>query len=158
MALMWLSSQSVLAEDASRDDRIEPEQLGLPNGTKRTSEPFVSRIYKTDDAGGILQKQPRTHQGVDFSSRPAPGEKPTPLDFNAGGEVVKAGDGPWGAITVQVHDGTLIPPHDRFSREDGRDITPNTKLAAGLVRCLSFFCQIASHEIPSRSCSRGSRQ
>lgn len=125
-ALLLLGSLTLLAQDASRDDCIKPEQLGLPKGMQRTSEPFVTRIYKTDDAGRILRihlegypftitedylleedEDFRTHQGVDFSSRPAPGEKPTPLDFNAGvyGVVVKAGDGPWGTITVQIHDG-----------------------------------------------------
>jgi hypothetical protein len=127
--LLFLASSRLCAQDVSRDTRIPPEQLGLPKGTKRTSEPFVTRIYKTDALGAILKKQPqgypftinkdytlkededfRTHQGVDFSSRPAPGERPTPLDFKAGvhGVVVKAGDGEWGTITVQIYDGTLI--------------------------------------------------
>jgi hypothetical protein len=127
--LVMLVCSPVLAADSSYDDKIKPEQLGLPQGTKRTSEPFVTRIYKTDDSDTILPKQPegypftipedymlkdheraRTHQGVDFSSRPAPNAKPAPLDFNAGvhGIVVKAGDGPWGTITVQIYDGSLI--------------------------------------------------
>ena len=37
--------------NVSRDDRITPERLGLPKGNTRTSEPFVIRIYKTDDGG-----------------------------------------------------------------------------------------------------------
>jgi hypothetical protein len=107
----------------------------LPKGSVRTSEPFVTRIYKTDAGGRILPKQPagypftitsdyvlkddedfRTHQGVDFSSRPAPGENPTPLDFRAGvhGVVVKAGDGPWGTITVQIYDGPSFNTCTRY--------------------------------------------
>ena len=91
LLLLTLTASGVFAQDVSRDDRIKPEQLGLPKRTKRTSEPFVTRIYKTDGAGTILTKQPkdypftitedyvlkddeesRTHQGVDFSSRPSP--------------------------------------------------------------------------------------
>lgn len=144
-------SFSLFAQDASRDDRIKPDQIGLPNGTKRTSEPFVTRIYKIDEAGKILAKQPagypftitqdyvlkddedfRTHQGVDFASRPSPNEKPPPLDFKAGvhGVVVKAGDGPWGTITVQIHDGTLIQYlHTMGSHvKVGDVIAPDTKL------------------------------
>jgi hypothetical protein len=100
---------------ASGDERITPERLGLPKGNNRTSEPFVTRIYKTDDTGKILKPQPkdypfsihedyllkenetpRPHEGVDLSSRPASRQPPRPLDFMAGvyGIVVKAGDGP----------------------------------------------------------------
>lgn len=110
-------------------DRITPERLGLPGGNTRTSEPFVTRIYKTDDAEEILKPQPSgypftihedytlkknekpvPHQGVDLSSRPAPGQAPKPLDFTAGvyGTVVKAGDGPWGTISVQLADGSVL--------------------------------------------------
>ncbi|MCA9227995.1 MAG: M23 family metallopeptidase [Planctomycetales bacterium] len=108
---------------------ISPEQVGLPSGNKRNSEPFVTRIYMTDSSGRILGQQPpshpftisadyrlkpneqaRVHQGVDISSYPKVGEPPVPLDFNAGvhGVVRKAGDGPWGTIAVQIQDGTLI--------------------------------------------------
>ena len=151
LLLLTLTASGVFAQGISRDDRIKPEQLGLPKGTKRTSEPFVTRIYKTDAAGTILKEQPkgypftitedyilkeeeesRTHQGVDFSSRPSPDEKPTPLDFKAGvhGVVVKAGDGPWGTITVQVWDGTLIQYlHGMASHVKVGDIVaPDTKL------------------------------
>jgi murein DD-endopeptidase MepM/ murein hydrolase activator NlpD len=151
LLLLTLTATAVLAQGVSRDARIKPEQLGLPKGTMRTSEPFATRIYKTNGAGAILKEQPkgypftitedyvlkededfRTHQGVDFSSRPAPGEKPTPLDFKAGvhGVVVKAGDGPWGTITVQIWDGTLIQYlHATASRVKVGDIvTPDTKL------------------------------
>jgi murein DD-endopeptidase MepM/ murein hydrolase activator NlpD len=114
---------------ASRDDRITPERLGLPKGSSRTSEPFVTRIYKTDDGGQILKKQPsgypftitgpyklkgdekpRVHEGVDLSSRPAPGQPPRPLDFRAGvhGVVVRAGGGDWGTIAVQLRDGSVL--------------------------------------------------
>lgn len=138
-------------QDASRDGRIKPEQLGLPPGTKRTSEPFVARVYKVDDAGNFLKKQPkdypftlksdyelkadeacRTHQGVDFSSRLAPDSKPVPLDFNAGvhGIVWKAGDGTWGTITVQIADGSLIQYlHTMTSHvKVGDVVAPDTKL------------------------------
>jgi murein DD-endopeptidase MepM/ murein hydrolase activator NlpD len=149
--LSIVGASRLLAQDASRDDRIKPEQLGLPKGTERTSEPFVTRVYKVDAAGRFLKEQPkgypftitkdyelrddedfRTHQGVDFSSRPAPGEKPVPLDFKAGvyGTVVKAGDGQWGPITVQIHDGTLIQYlHTLASHvKVGAAVTPETQL------------------------------
>ncbi len=114
---------------ASKDGRITPEWLGLPKGNTRTSEPFVTRIYKTDNIGQILNKQPkgypftitedytlkddevaRVHEGVDISSRPAKGEAPKSLDFRAGvyGVVVRAGGGNWGTIAVQLRDGSVI--------------------------------------------------
>jgi murein DD-endopeptidase MepM/ murein hydrolase activator NlpD len=137
----------------SRDYRIKPEQLGLPKGSTRTSEPFVTRIYKTDDNNAILQKQPdgypftvtseytlkdnedaRVHGGVDLAS-PAPGGKArAPLDFKAGvyGVVLKAGDGPWGTISVQIADGSLIQYlHTTFSHVKVGDIVaPDTLLGA----------------------------
>ncbi len=151
LVAVLFSCASLPAQDASRDDRIRPEQIGLPKGTERTSEPFVTRIYKTDAAGNLLKQQPagypftitqdyvlkddedfRTHQGIDFSSRPVPGAKPAPLDFNAGvyGTVVKAGDGPWGTITVQIYDGTLIQYlHTTSSHvKVGDVVAPQTKL------------------------------
>jgi murein DD-endopeptidase MepM/ murein hydrolase activator NlpD len=115
--------------NSSRNDRITPERLGLPQGNFRSSEPFVTRIYKTDDYGQILKKQPkgypftitedyrlgedeaaRVHEGVDLSSRPGPGQPPRPLDFKAGvhGVVVRAGGGDWGTISVQLHDGSVL--------------------------------------------------
>jgi hypothetical protein len=129
--LVLVAPLTAAAQDRpfSRDDRITPERLGLPAGNTRTSEPFVTRIYKTDDWDRILKPQPtgypftitkdytlqenetsRVHEGVDLSSRPSRGEAPKPLDFTAGvyGVVVKAGDGPWGTITVQIRDGSLI--------------------------------------------------
>jgi hypothetical protein len=125
------SGGTVWSQDrnASRDDRISPERLGLPKGNTRTSEPFVTRIYKTDDLERILKPQPpgypftihedytlkvnekpQPHKGVDLSSRPAPGLPPKPLDLKAGvyGLVVKAGDGPWGTISVQLRDGSVL--------------------------------------------------
>ncbi len=105
VALVAFASAPALAQDGvfSKDDRISPERLGLPKGNTRTSEPFVTRIYKTDDNGDILKKQPtgypftvtsdymlkeneaaRVHEGVDLSSRPGPGQSPKPLDFKAG--------------------------------------------------------------------------
>lgn len=148
--LIALASRA-LAQDMSRDFRIKPEQLGLPTGTLRTSEPFVTRVYKVDSTKKLLNEQPqgypctitqnyvlkddedlRTHQGIDFSSRPTPGQKPTPLDFNAGvyGVVVKAGDGEWGTITIQVFDGTRIQYlHTMASSVKVGDlVAPDTKL------------------------------
>ena len=114
---------------ASVDARITAEKLGLPQGNARTSEPFVTRIYKTDDDGMILDKQPegypftitqdytlkdnekaRVHEGVDLQSRPSPKEDPKPLEFRAGvyGVVVRAGDGKYGMIAVQVWDGSVL--------------------------------------------------
>jgi murein DD-endopeptidase MepM/ murein hydrolase activator NlpD len=149
--LLVFAAPSLLAQEVSRDDRIKPEQLGLPKGTKRTSEPFVVRIYKTDDNDDILKKQPanypftitedytlkanekpKVHQGVDFSSWLQAGAPAVPLDVNAGvyGIVVKAGDGPWGTITVQVYDGTLIQYlHTMASHvKVGDVVVPDTKL------------------------------
>jgi murein DD-endopeptidase MepM/ murein hydrolase activator NlpD len=137
--------------NASKDDRITAERLGLPKGNTRTSEPFVTRIYKADESGDVLKKQPagypftitadytlkdgetpRAHEGVDLSSRPEPGQPPKPLDFNAGvyGTVVKAGDGPWGTVTVQVRDGSLLQfLHTSASHvKVGDVVAPDTKL------------------------------
>ncbi len=145
-----VAASRLFAQDVSRDDRIKPEQLGLPKGTQRTSEPFVARVYKVDDVGNFLKKQPdgypftlrndyvlkadedfRTHQGVDFYFE-ASKSKPVPVDFNAGvnGVVVKAGDGQWGTITVQIYDGTLIQYlHTTASHVKVGDlVTPETKL------------------------------
>jgi murein DD-endopeptidase MepM/ murein hydrolase activator NlpD len=128
---MFITADAVRAQEAnaSRDERITPERLGLPKGNTRTSEPFVTRVYKTDDADQILKPQPkgypftltddytlkdnetpRVHEGVDISSRPTGGQTPKPLDFEAGvhGVVVRAGGGPWGTIAVQLRDGTVI--------------------------------------------------
>ncbi len=111
------------------DDRITPEKLGLPKNCTRTSEPFVTRIYKTDDMDQILKKQPKgypftitedyelgenekaqVHKGVDITSRPATNEPARPMDFKAGvyGVVVRAGGGDWGTIAVQLRDGSVI--------------------------------------------------
>ncbi len=153
VGLVVFASAMAMAQDGgfSKDDRITPERLGLPKGNTRTSEPFVTRIYKTDDSGDILKKQPtgypftitsdytlkdyeaaRVHEGVDLSSRPEKGQPPKPLDFNAGvnGVVVKAGDGPWGTITVQVRDGSLLQYlHTSASHVKVGDIVaPDTKL------------------------------
>ena len=69
---------------------------------------------------------------MDLSSRPEKGQPPKPLDFRAGvdGVVVKAGDGPWGTITVQIHDGSLIQYlHTSASHVKVGDIVaPDTKL------------------------------
>jgi murein DD-endopeptidase MepM/ murein hydrolase activator NlpD len=115
--------------NASRDDRILPARLGLPATNTRSSEPFVTRIYKTDDNDQILKKQPKgypftitedyelgenekaqLHKGVDITSRPAPNEPARPMHFKAGvyGVVVRAGGGNWGTISVQLRDGSVI--------------------------------------------------
>jgi len=79
--------------NSSRDDRILPGRLGLPATNTRSSEPFVTRIYKTDENDQILKKQPRgypftitedyelaenekaqVHKGVDITSRSAPSQ------------------------------------------------------------------------------------
>lgn len=135
----------------SRDGRITPERLGLPGGNTRTSEPFVTRVYKTDDNGDLLKKQPpgypftiatdytlrdneaaRVHEGVDLSSRPGKGQPPTPLDFRAGvyGVVVKAGGGPWGTITVQLRAGSLLQYLHTSAAlvKVGAVVAPDTKL------------------------------
>jgi murein DD-endopeptidase MepM/ murein hydrolase activator NlpD len=129
--LATLRPEAVRAQQANipPDNRITSERLGFPTGNSRTSEPFITRIYKTDDGGEILKPQPkgypfsihedytlkenekpRPHEGVDLSSRPAPGKPPKPLDFRAGvyGIIVKAGDGPWGTISVQLADGSVL--------------------------------------------------
>src|SRR4051794_18974488 len=92
--VLIISSLTVTGQrmDASKDDRITPERLGFPKGNARTSEPLVTRIYKTDAWDRILIKQPagypftgnsdytlkadeaaRVHEGVDLSSRPEMG-------------------------------------------------------------------------------------
>jgi murein DD-endopeptidase MepM/ murein hydrolase activator NlpD len=69
---------------------------------------------------------------VDLSSRPAKGQPSMPLDFKAGvyGVVVKAGNGPWGTITVQIRDGSLMQYlHTSASHVKVGDIVaPDTKL------------------------------
>jgi hypothetical protein len=67
--VVFASSAITLAQDGgfSKDERITPERLGLPKGNTRTSEPFVTRIYKTDDNDNILKKQPNGYPP--FSAR-----------------------------------------------------------------------------------------
>ncbi len=130
-AVLGCLSVHALAQDqlAFKDTRITAEKLGLPQANRRTSEPFVVRIYKTNDLGEILKKQPngypftitkdyvlreyekpRVHEGVDLQSRPSPNEPSTPMEFKAGvhGVVVRAGDGNVGMIAVQVWDGSVL--------------------------------------------------
>ena len=149
--VVFVLPRTTTAGDFSKDDRITPERLGLPKANTRTSEPFVTRIYKTNDSDNILKNQPkdypftitsdytlkdnetaRVHEGVDLSSCPEKSQPPKPMDFKAGvnGVVVKAGDGPWGTITVQVRDGSLIQYlHTSASHVKVGDIVaPNTKL------------------------------
>lgn len=126
---LWSTSAFAADQLASKDTRITAEKLGLPKTNQRSSEPFVTRIYKTDGSGDILKKQPngfpftikedyflkenekpRVHEGVDLQSRPSPNEIPIPLEFKAGihGIVVRAGDGNVGMIAVQVWDGSVL--------------------------------------------------
>src|SRR6476660_2324080 len=105
VGLAVLASSTALAQDRSfsKEDRITPERLGLHKGNTRTSEPFVTRIYKTDAYGDLLKKQSpgypftitrdytlkdneaaRVHEGVDLSSRPDKAQPPKPQDFKAG--------------------------------------------------------------------------
>jgi murein DD-endopeptidase MepM/ murein hydrolase activator NlpD len=156
IVLGWIIASSagrLLAQqsDASSDDLITPERLGLPSGSIRNSEPFVTRIYQTDDNDHILTHQtgiypftitsdytlkanekPRVHEGVDISSRPTPGQPPSPLDFKAGinGVVVRAGGGHWGTIAVQQADGDVLQYlHTSASYVKVGDIvTPDTRL------------------------------
>ncbi len=151
---MFLPDISWAAEETFASKfRITPKRLGLPEGNGRTSEAFVTRIYKTDSIDRILKKQPqgypftvksdyklkeqetcRVHKGVDLSSRPGKGKAPIPLDFYAGvyGIVVKAGDGNWGTIAVEIADGTLIQYlHTSLSHvKVGDVVSPKTKLGA----------------------------
>jgi murein DD-endopeptidase MepM/ murein hydrolase activator NlpD len=146
LSLIVLVMATVSAADnlASKDTRITAEKLGLPKSNSRTSEPFVTRIYKTDEAETIVDPQPdgypftitqdytlcpnekaRVHEGVDIQSRPSPTEKPTPLEFMAGvhGVVVRAGDGNVGLIAVQVWDGSVLEfLHTSLSRVRVGDI------------------------------------
>src|SRR3954454_14007473 len=59
LTALW-SAATALGQGAGslKEDRITPERLGLPTGNTRTSEPLVTRIYKTDAGGDILKKQP----------------------------------------------------------------------------------------------------
>jgi murein DD-endopeptidase MepM/ murein hydrolase activator NlpD len=159
---VWSQEQSV-----SRDDRITPERLGLPKANTRTSDPFVTRIYKTDDFDQVLKPQPpgypftihedytlkenekpQPHEGVDLSSRPAPGLPPKSLEFKAGvyGLVVKAGDGPWGMISVQLRDGSVIQYlHTSASHvKIGDIVAPDTPLGlTGKTGQGAFICMFS---------------
>ncbi len=153
MTVVALTAAQTYAEDnlASKDTRITAEKLGLPKGNARTSEPFLARIYKTDDANNILDEQPdgypftmpegyerkdhekaRVHAGVDLQSRPAPGEAPKALEFKAGvyGVVRRAGDGKVGMIAVEVWDGSVLEfLHTSASyKKVGDVVDPNTVL------------------------------
>ncbi len=137
--------------DVSRDDRITPEKLGLPKNCTRTSEPFVTRIYKTDAADQILKKQPdgypftikedyslrenetaRVHEGVDisFSRRRSRCGKALGLQ----GRRLRRGRPRWrrrlGAIGVQLRDGSVLQYlHTTASHvKVGEAVSPNTVL------------------------------
>jgi murein DD-endopeptidase MepM/ murein hydrolase activator NlpD len=137
--------------NASRVDQILPGRLGLPATNTRSSEPFVIRIYKTDDNDQPLKKQPKgypftitedyelgenekpiVHKGVDITSRPGANQAAVPMDFKAGvyGLVVRAGGGDWGTISVQIRDGSVIQYlHTTASHVKVGDlVTPDTLL------------------------------
>jgi murein DD-endopeptidase MepM/ murein hydrolase activator NlpD len=130
---LGLLSGPAFADDglAPQATRITAEALGLPKSNQRTSEPFVVRIYKTDDDddGDVLKKQPegypftihqdydlkdnekpQVHEGVDLQCRTGPNEPPKPLQFKAGvhGVVVRSGTGNVGMVAVQVWDGSVL--------------------------------------------------
>jgi murein DD-endopeptidase MepM/ murein hydrolase activator NlpD len=111
----------------------------------------VSRVYKTGPDGQPLARQPRNyphtvrddyvakpgelvrrHEGVDFSSRPGRHRDAAPLDFKAGvyGEVIKAGDGPWGTIAVRTADGSVMQylHTSKCYLQVGDRVTADTKL------------------------------
>jgi hypothetical protein len=140
-------------ESASRNDQITPEILGLSRGNVRTSQPFVVRRYKAnpDDPEKVAEQQPtgfvktiedgyklagdetfRVHEGVDFSSRPAPGMLPAPVEFKAGvyGRVIKAGGGTWNTITVQLADGSVVQylHASKVIVAVGQQVSPDTVL------------------------------
>jgi hypothetical protein len=102
---LLVSAGTLVAQvkNASKDDRITPERLGWPKGSTRTSEPLVTRVYKTDKDGDILKKQPdgypftlkadytlkdnetvRVHEGVDLSSHPEKRRNAILFNFKAG--------------------------------------------------------------------------
>lgn len=149
----FLVCSSLQAQDKpfSKDNRISAERLGLPKHNERTSEPFVVRVYKEGESGGVAKPQPqgypfslredyklkegetvRVHEGVDIQSRPTSRHGPAPLDFNAGvhGVVVEAGNNPSGMIGVSLHDGTVIQylHTSKAYVKKGDVVAPDTKL------------------------------
>ena len=123
----------------------------VPKGNTRTSEPFVTRIYKTDDADQILKPQPNGYPFTvtdDYTLKEdeAPGStrgwtsrpdrrvvrrrSPWTSRWGVHGLVVRAGGGPWGTIAVQLRDGTVIQdPHTMASHvKVGDVVAPNTPL------------------------------
>jgi murein DD-endopeptidase MepM/ murein hydrolase activator NlpD len=107
-------------------------------------------VYKTDDKGKVLAKQPkgyphtvpsgyekakdeyvRTHRGIDISSRDANG-KPAPLEFKAGvyGTVVGPIGGQYGTITVLLSNGKKVQflHTSKQNVEIGDPVTPDTIL------------------------------
>lgn len=130
---------------------VGPAELGLPAGNVRTSEPFVTRVYRTDESGFILSEQPRgypftvgekyrlregevarVHEGIDFSSRPLGSAEPAPVDFVAGvfGVVTRTLPSRFGTIAVRLEDGTSLQYlHTSQSYVHvGAIVTPNTRL------------------------------
>lgn len=129
---------------------VSPTTFGLPVNNRVTSAYGTQRVYKTDDSGKILPKQPagyprresteyrargnekvKPHRGIDFQSRDAQG-RPARMDFRAGvhGRVVEPIGGPMGTITVELKDGTRIQ-YLHTSQQNvrvGQDVAPETIL------------------------------
>jgi hypothetical protein len=131
VTLILFVSSMTLGDDQLAPDtyRITADRLGLPKSNIRTSEPFVVRIFKTDEFNMIPDDQPdgypitlkedytlkpnelaRPHEGVDIQSRSGKNEPPKPLEFKAGvnGVVVGTGIGKYNLIAVQVWDGSVL--------------------------------------------------
>jgi hypothetical protein len=153
IAVILLIAKFVIGDDhlASPDFRITAEKLGLPKSNKRSSEPFVVRIYKTDDSEKILadqpkgypftidqdyklkpEEKPRIHEGVDLQSRPSAEAPPKELEFKAGvyGVVIASGIGKENLIAIQVWDGSVLEfLHASKSLVKKNDIVaPDTRL------------------------------
>lgn len=130
------------AQDTDGKEMIGPADVGLPEGNRRTANPWEVRVYPLDDEGRImrtnlskfskkypiivddlLDKQYKLsdnegaayHGGVDLSSREDGERKPVPFKAGINGTVLRAnGDTPMSSSKVQ--DGAIFI------------LTPNGKL------------------------------
>ncbi len=68
----------------------------------RSRSPRITKLGENE--------KPIVHKGVDVTSRPGANQAAVTMDFKAGvyGLVVRAGDGNWGTISVQIRDGSVI--------------------------------------------------
>ena len=105
----------------------------------------MQRVYSKDEKGKQRVKtiEPgyklktgetaRIHYGVDQTTRREGELHSKPMDFAAGvyGVVLKAGDGDWGTITVQLQNGSIVQYlHTSMSYVKVKDlVTPTTLLA-----------------------------